>query len=806
MLLLRGALLACVSTACAWAQAPVVLEGTWDGAPVLYQAVDGWAVVGDQILGSIESTKPGAARAASFTTGSLWPDGVIPYEIDPAIPAATATRVQQAIDAWNGYGTPIRLQPRAGETAYTRFIRKTTPPAGACFSNIGRSGGMQTIQVEDGCSLTTLIHEIGHTVGFRHEHVRTDRNSHVTVLWENVSKTLASNFTQTTSGDVAGYEYASNMHYGPFTFSAAGEQVLDTVPPGIPMGEAPGFNPADLDAVKRKYGVIPESVTVTTNPPGLTVLVDGVAAVGPSVFPWTPGSTHTIEVPANEQTLTSRRYRFARWSNEQERSHSITVSNAVTVYTANFVRRIPLTVSAQAGGSAEVTPASPDGHYAFLTRVTLRAIPQAGFRFYRWIAGSGGSCPIRGASSNPAITPPLQSPASCVAQFTTNAVTTITSDPPGQTVRVDGGTFTGPTNFQFAAGSTHTVSATSPTAGSTVRYQFDGWSDGIASDHTITASAQGGVLTARFTTQYLLTISQSTGGTILPTPFSTEGFYDSGTLVTLQAQPLAGRLLSSWTGDLMGRQNPATVLMDRERLVAATFSTSVPSFVVVNSLSFIGGGVAPGELVSVFGEGLGQPGGIGGVLDSNGRVATELAGTRILFDGVPGPILYASDTLVNVVVPYGVAGKGIVGITPEYLGQKKPTLSYLVSPTAPGVVANPPDKVVVINEDGTLNRPDHPAARGSVVIFWATGEGLTTPAGVDGRVAVPPLAKPQLPVSVRIGGKVAEVQYAGNAPGFVAGAMQVNVRVPEDAPTGNVSLYFVVGETVSQTGVTISVE
>jgi uncharacterized protein (TIGR03437 family) len=122
------------------------------------------------------------------------------------------------------------------------------------------------------------------------------------------------------------------------------------------------------------------------------------------------------------------------------------------------------------------------------------------------------------------------------------------------------------------------------------------------------------------------------------------------------------------------------------------------------------------------------------------------------------------------------------------------------------VVANPPDKVVVINEDGTLNRPDHPAARGSVVIFWATGEGLTTPAGVDGRVAVPPLAKPQLPVSVRIGGKVAEVQYAGNAPGFVAGAMQVNVRVPEDAPTGNVSLYFVVGETVSQTGVTISVE
>ena len=100
---------------------------------------------------------------------------------------------------------------------------------------------------------------------------------------------------------------------------------------------------------------------------------------------------------------------------------------------------------------------------------------------------------------------------------------------------------------------------------------------------------------------------------------------------------------------------------------------------------------------------------------------------------------------------------------------------------------------MVLNEDGSFNGPERPAKRGSVIVFYATGEGATAPDGVDGRVAVAPLAKPMQSVQVRIGGKPAEVQFAGNAPGFVAGAMQVNVKVPEDAPTGDVSLYLIVG-------------
>jgi uncharacterized protein (TIGR03437 family) len=68
------------------------------------------------------------------------------------------------------------------------------------------------------------------------------------------------------------------------------------------------------------------------------------------------------------------------------------------------------------------------------------------------------------------------------------------------------------------------------------------------------------------------------------------------------------------------------------------------------------------------------------------------------------------------------------------------------------------------------------------------------------------LARPVAPVFVRVGGKPAQVQYAGNAPGFVAGAMQVNALIPDDAPSGEVSIYLIVGTTASPPITKISVE
>jgi uncharacterized protein (TIGR03437 family) len=93
------------------------------------------------------------------------------------------------------------------------------------------------------------------------------------------------------------------------------------------------------------------------------------------------------------------------------------------------------------------------------------------------------------------------------------------------------------------------------------------------------------------------------------------------------------------------------------------------------------------------------------------------------------------------------------------------------------------------------------------VVLYVTGEGQTDPAGQDGKPAALPLPKPLLPVTILIDGVEAEVQYAGAAPGLVAGVMQVNAVVPATVRSGAaVPVQVRVGLTTSPEGVTLAVE
>jgi uncharacterized protein (TIGR03437 family) len=111
-----------------------------------------------------------------------------------------------------------------------------------------------------------------------------------------------------------------------------------------------------------------------------------------------------------------------------------------------------------------------------------------------------------------------------------------------------------------------------------------------------------------------------------------------------------------------------------------------------------------------------------------------------------------------------------------------------------------------VNQDGTLNSSLNPAARGSIVVLYATGEGQTSPRGVDGRPADAPYPAPLAPVALNIGGYPAEILYAGAAPGF-AGLMQINARVPAGyAGAGILPVTLSVGGTASQGGTTMAVK
>jgi uncharacterized protein (TIGR03437 family) len=95
----------------------------------------------------------------------------------------------------------------------------------------------------------------------------------------------------------------------------------------------------------------------------------------------------------------------------------------------------------------------------------------------------------------------------------------------------------------------------------------------------------------------------------------------------------------------------------------------------------------------------------------------------------------------------------------------------------------------LLNQGYSINSSRNPAAHGSIVLLYATGEGQTDPAGVDRLLATVGLPQPRVPVSITTGGiRCPKLLYAGAAPGFVAGSMKINARIPANAPNWVLSL------------------
>jgi uncharacterized protein (TIGR03437 family) len=231
---------------------------------------------------------------------------------------------------------------------------------------------------------------------------------------------------------------------------------------------------------------------------------------------------------------------------------------------------------------------------------------------------------------------------------------------------------------------------------------------------------------------------------------------------------------------------------------------------VAQAASYVPGAIAPGEIMTIFGSGMGPVTPALLQLNASGLVGSSVAGTRVLFDGVPAPVIYTSNQQLSVVVPYAVAAKPSVSVVVEYAGIASAPVPVPVIPSAPGIFTangSGTGPGAILNQDGiTLNSAANPAGKGTVVAIFATGEGQTNPAGVDGQLAAAGLPKPLLPVSVEIGGVAADVLYAGAAPTLVAGLLQVNVRIPANAPSGSAPVLLHVGNGTSQAGVTLAIQ
>lgn len=183
---------------------------------------------------------------------------------------------------------------------------------------------------------------------------------------------------------------------------------------------------------------------------------------------------------------------------------------------------------------------------------------------------------------------------------------------------------------------------------------------------------------------------------------------------------------------------------------------------VVNAASNRGSTVAPGEIVSIYGQGF------------------DPATSQVIFDKTMARIFYASPTQINALAPDGLMPGSMTVVTVNSGGTPVGGASLPVAGAAPGIFATPEDQVVTSTPQ--------PAVPGSIVVLYATGQGEQASFA-----------------TLTIGGTPAELLYAGAAPGF-AGLMQINARIPDNLPPGPQPVLLTVGTQPSQPGVALMIQ
>ena len=388
------------------------------------------------------------------------------------------------------------------------------------------------------------------------------------------------------------------MHYGFLSSKRnrrGGPPAIQTIPPHMPVGEivspdgrTNSITPGDADTVARMFGLIPTAWTVSTNPLGLTVVVDGQEVTTPAVFDWEPGTEHTLSVPS-PQAQPGGRYWFGRWSDGDDggaASRTVIATVDTTLYEANFVaaHEISTRVRPEGAGVVTIGPDDSDGYYPLRSRVTMSAEPTSGsgFSFLRWEIGSDYPWQFlvtheaHGASANPARTyamPGLE----YTAVFTREPIFRVQSNVDPTTVEIHGREYRTPVSL--AAGSLPsrvTVSLGRDFLENDKGYRdrFRSWSDGGEETHAVDVSrTEDTVLKLTVDVERRLETRASTHwkGSVLTMPPAEDGFYPDGTEVRLRAVPIPSAKFVGWNGDVAGRDPTTSVVMDDGKLAEAVF-------------------------------------------------------------------------------------------------------------------------------------------------------------------------------------------------------------------------------------------
>ena len=452
-------------------------------------------------------------------------------------------------------------------------------------------------------------------------------------------------------------------------------------------------------------------VAFLTNPPGLSLTVDGVSNQRQYNYYWPLGSTHQVSAPSQQTGQDTRTYVFQGWSNGGSQSQTVTVDqNAVN-------SGLTLTANYQAQG-----------------RLVVDSVP------------SGLSLIVGGTA--------CQTPCQL-------------DQAPGSTVAVSA-----PASITVAANS---------------RLDFTGWSDGGPATRTVTLNANVITITASYQQKYQLSVSSNpaNGATFLINPSSADSFYAQGTVVSVTEKDNPGFQFEAWNGASNSASPAVSVTMKSPVVLIAQMGKSpyLGPAAVQNAVGATPDGtVAPGSVVSIFGQNLS---GSTGAAQST-PLPQALAGTSVMVDGRLLVLMYVSPQQINAVLPPDLP-EGQHSVTVSGAGLANVSGDFTAVRNAPGLFPqwiNSKQFVTATHADGSAVTQSAPAKPGETITILGTGFG---PCQTDPVYGFPLPASPLDPLidtpQVSLGGVNIQVAWAGCAAGF-SGFNSAQVVIPQDAASG----------------------
>ncbi len=353
-----------------------------------------------------------------------------------------------------------------------------------------------------------------------------------------------------------------------------------------------------------------------------------------------------------------------------------------------------------------------------------------------------------------------------------------------------------PVSFTVGASQTITV----PTI--PISFTATGGAAPAAQTITLSGSGQGMLYTAVATTQ-------SGGAWLVVTP--TNGTLPSLINVSVSPSVLATLAPGTYSGSI-GVDSPGAANTPQTIPVSLVVASIAPVVSTVrNSASYQPGAIAPGEILYIEGSAMGPT--TLTVASPNPAWPTTLSNVQVTFDGIPAPILYVMNNKLSVVVPWAISGRVSTQLVVKNQSQSSNALSLQVTTIAPGIYtadASGTGQAAVLNyhTNGAVdvNASNRPIERGGAIAVYGTGGGVTSPLGLDGTVTPAILYPMTARVTAFIGGQPMTVLYSGGAPGLLSGAMQINILIPADAPTGSQPLVILVNGVPTQANTTVTIQ